>query len=71
MARYEEKMKSPKRKARSKPKASWYRAEVWQGGALQAAVEGKNCGQVNKEIDHYAFVYGQDGDVEVKYAEIV
>ena len=36
--------------------------EIWQGGAWQASAD------TLTEAKHYAFVYGQDGPVEIKIA---
>ena len=61
--------KLPKSKAgKTKPKQDKsFRAEVWQDGMMMAAVEGRNRKHVERDILHYAMVYGQDGPVQIKW----
>lgn len=50
-----------------KVKVKNYRAEVWQDGMMVASVEGPRKKEVLKDINHYAFMYMQDGPVEIRY----
>jgi len=42
-------------------------AELWQDGIRVAKVEGPTEASVDREIQHYAMVYAQDGPVEIKF----
>jgi hypothetical protein len=60
----------PKSKARSRSKSKageWYRVELWWNGEFAAAVEGKSLKSIEREIAHYAMIYGQDGSLEVRF----
>jgi hypothetical protein len=39
---------------------------VWQNNERQALVEGADFERVHADAMHYAFMYGQDGPVEVR-----
>ena len=47
-----------------------YRGRVRQGGMIVATVEGRGRKFVEREIAHYALVYGQDGPVETEVKPI-
>lgn len=47
-------------------KGKSYRLSVWQDGIEVAAVIGNDFERVYADAMHYAFVYGQDGPVEIK-----
>jgi len=49
--------------------SKWVRAELWQHEMMVACVEGRSKAQVEREINHYAFMYGQDGPCEIKWSE--
>jgi hypothetical protein len=40
--------------------------QLWQGGMLVATVEGPTRAFAEREIAHYALMYGQDGPVEIR-----
>ena len=44
-----------------------YEFEVWQDDMVQASGGALHASDVLKEADHYAHVYGEDGQVEVRY----
>lgn len=43
-----------------------FRAELWQGGIMVACVEGSDESSVQREINHYALVYSEDGPCTIK-----
>lgn len=43
-----------------------YNASLFQNGLQVAGVSGPNKESVQREIAHYALLYGQDGPVEIK-----
>lgn len=43
-----------------------YVAQLFQGGMKVAEVDAVTRKDAEREINHYAFVYGQDGEVEIK-----
>lgn len=43
-----------------------YDLEVWQGGQMVASAHGADFNAVHREALHYAFVYAQDGPVEIR-----
>ena len=45
-----------------------FRAEIWQDGAMVAAVEAPTYADMEREASHYAMIYGQDGPVEVYFS---
>lgn len=50
-----------------KPKGyETYEFEIWQGGMVVASVSSPDLASACREALHYAFVYGQDGDVQIK-----
>lgn len=51
----------------SKFKISPWKAELWQDGMIVAKVEGSTEAAVDREIQHYAMMYAQDGPVEIKF----
>lgn len=46
--------------------ADYWRAELWQDGMMVARVIGETRDDVEVQINHYAFMYSQDGPVKVK-----
>ncbi len=42
-----------------------YTAQLKQDGIIVAEVDAKTKEEANKEIQHYAMMYGQDGKVEI------
>lgn len=42
-------------------------AELWQDGIMVASVSGPTEASVDREIQHYAMMYVQDGPVEIKF----
>lgn len=45
---------------------SEYRISIWQDGIEVASVHGSDLDRVHAEAMHYAFVYAQDGPIEVR-----
>lgn len=43
-----------------------YKAQLKQGGIIVASVEGSDKEAVEKEIQHYALMYSQDGEISIK-----
>jgi hypothetical protein len=43
-----------------------YVAELWQGGVLVASVDAPTKNVAEREINHYALMYSQDGPVIIK-----
>ena len=43
-----------------------FEAELWQDGMMVAGASGPTKEVVEREINHYAMVYSQDGPVEIK-----
>lgn len=41
-------------------------AELWQDGILVASVDAPTIGEAEKEIQHYALMYSEDGPVTIK-----
>lgn len=46
-------------------KKKTYKASIKQNGIIVASAECINKRDVEKEIQHYALMYSQDGDVEI------
>lgn len=40
--------------------------ELWQDGCVVASVEAYDRDLAEREIEHYALIYSQDGPVEIK-----
>ena len=47
-------------------KQAEYKAKLIQKGVIVAQAESKNKEDVEREIQHYALMYSQDGEVEIK-----
>jgi hypothetical protein len=47
-------------------KVTSYQAELWQDGVMVAAVDAPTLDECNREIEHYAMMYRQDGPVQIK-----
>ena len=47
-----------------------WRGEVFQDGVRVAMVEGKGFERISSETIHYALMYGQDGEVQIKLTKI-
>ena len=43
-----------------------YTAKIIQNGIMVAGVDGTTIEAVEKEIQHYAMMYSQDGELEIK-----
>ena len=43
------------------------RAELWQDGMMVACVETSSRKDTEREINHYALMYAQDGPVTIKW----
>jgi hypothetical protein len=47
-------------------KKNSYTAKIIQDGIMVAGVDGPTIKAVEKEIKHYALMYSQDGELEIK-----
>lgn len=56
-------------KTTKKKSISRWKFSILQNGEEQASVEG-SYEQAGRQAEHYAFIYGQDGPVEVKEVKL-